>query len=91
MEIIAEVHSKTNPAVPIWGCLSQYGVCARSIISPMSVELWNLYNAIGGTSRIARPRDYYELPALYVDAVGVIEREIKRIAKAKPKNDGDTH
>jgi len=68
-----------DPKYPIWKCVQRYGICPMGIVTSLSVELWRLYNALGGTSRISTPEEYYRLPAIYVDAVRIIERELTEI------------
>jgi len=69
-----------------YGALRHYSVCVLSVISDLSRELWNLYNACGGFARLSCPADYYNLPALYVDAVNVIDGELQRIEDVRKAN-----
>ena len=64
------------------GALRDYSVCLRSIITPLCAELWKLYNACAGYSRLRTPSEFYDLPALYVNAVNIIEAELQRIKDA---------
>ena len=87
--IVVEEYREIHPQAGIKICLDQYGICPHGIVSPMSIELWNLYQACGGLSRIAKPSEYYELPSLYVDAVRVIDNEIHRIEEIRKSNDAE--
>jgi len=49
------------------------------------MELWRLYCACDGTRRVTKPSEYYDLPALYVEAASVIDSEMARI-KGKTTN-----
>ncbi len=72
-----------DPLYPAIGCFQQYGVCPVGIFTPLSLELGKLYSACAGYTRISRPADYYDLPALYVDACDVIDNELVML---RPKN-----
>lgn len=65
-----------------------YSVCPGGFITPLSGELLRLYSVLGGTSRLAKPSEYYDLPPLYVEGVEVIEAELSRIAKVKAQLNG---
>uniref|UniRef100_A0A6M3JT50 Uncharacterized protein n=1 Tax=viral metagenome TaxID=1070528 RepID=A0A6M3JT50_9ZZZZ len=67
------------------GALKDYSVCRRSVITPFTLELWSLYNDCGGTARVKTPAERYDLPALYVDAVRVIESELIEIKQSRSK------
>lgn len=70
-------HRNFNPIY----CLDLMGICPAGIFSPLSHELLRVYAACDGTKRIATPREYYSLPAIYVDAVDVISNAIKDAKK----------
>jgi hypothetical protein len=75
-----------NPDYPPLQCFLQYGVCPAGAITPLSQELWRLYNACDGTRRCQNPADFYELPAIYVDACQVIDADLERIRKIRAKD-----
>ena len=77
-DAINEAH-KLDPNLPDWQCLDLYSICKRGIITPLSAELFRLYRVLNGTGRIATPRQYDELSAIYVDACDVIEKEMRRL------------
>lgn len=66
-----------------------YSVCPAGFITPLSGELLRLYYVLGGTSRLAKPSEYYDLPVLYVEGVEVIEDELARIEKVKAQLNGN--
>jgi len=55
------------------------------VVTALSFELFSLYRACGGFSRLKTPDEYYDLPALYVDAARVIMAEESRIEEIKAK------
>jgi hypothetical protein len=67
-----------------------YSVCPAGFITPLSAELLRLYYVLGGTSRLAKPSEFYDLPVLYVEGVEVIEAELARIEKVKAELNGNT-
>lgn len=58
-----------------YACFLRYGVCPNAIITPFSVLMLNTYMACAGVSRLMTPAQYFELPAVYVDAVNIINEE----------------
>lgn len=62
-----------------------YNLCPLSIIDEMSMHLLNLYNTVGGTSRLATAEEFYRQPAKYIMACNVIESERSKIADAAKK------
>lgn len=66
-----------EPKAPAYFAFQIYNVCPLPIITPLSLRLVELYNALGGLNRLNRPDDYYNLPAIYVAACGVIEAELR--------------
>lgn len=57
---------------PAHKCFERYSICPMGAISVLSMELFELYVACGGTKRLSKPADYYELPSLYVAGCKVI-------------------
>ena len=69
--------------IPSWSAMvNYYNVCVPSIITPLSLAVWNLYQRIDGTSNETY-RSFIDLPAFWVDACAVIDREIGRIDKVR--------
>jgi hypothetical protein len=54
----------------------------------LSLELYRLWVACAGTSRISKPSEYYDLPAIYVDACAIIEDERAKLEQGKRVSDG---
>jgi len=75
-EIIDYMHA-LDPNYSIYGCFRHFGVCPIPIIDDRALQLWNCYNACRGLN-VKTPADYYGLPAVYVDAVQIIEKELDR-------------
>ena len=72
-----------DPNLPLWSALvNYYNVCVPSVVTELSFTLWNLYQRINGTKNETY-QSYYDLPAFWVDACAVIEREISRIDKIR--------
>jgi len=59
-------------------CCVYYNLCAPSVITPLSLMLWNLYRRLDGTKGCSYD-EYWNLPAIYVEACDVIESEIAQI------------
>lgn len=55
--------------------LMAYGLCPIPLFSDLSIELYGLYAALDGTSRLRTPEEIYGLPSLYLDAVNIINAE----------------
>jgi len=68
-----------RPEWPIIKILESYNVCPIPLISDLSVETWNLFNAIGGIGKVNNPQEYYALQALYVDGVNIIQKTMTDI------------
>lgn len=69
---------------PQWGeyaALLEYGICRRGIITADSVQMIDMFVRLGGTSRLHTPKEFYDLPAQYVDVVDLIEMEKRTIQK----------
>lgn len=69
--------------LPLWSAMvNYYNICLPSIVTALSFTLWHLYQRIGGTQNETYT-SYYDLPAFWVDACAVIDREIGRIDKVR--------
>jgi len=69
--------------MPVWKCLCvYYGICLPSITTPFSARCCSLYNNLGGFANETFD-SYCRLPAILVDAFGVIQREFARINKIR--------
>jgi len=68
-----------NPNYPAIGALQNYNLCPIPLFTELSIETWNLYNAIGGIGKVNSPQEYYNLQAFYVDGVRIIESAIADI------------
>ena len=79
-----EVCDRAVPGFPVIEAVNRYGLCPVSVISPLSFELFNLYNACAGVSRMRSPAEYYALPNRYIEACRIIEDELKRVPKEMP-------
>jgi hypothetical protein len=63
----------------IWeACCLYYNLCAPSVITPFSLMLWNLWRRLEGTKGCSY-EEYWQLPAIYVEACDIIESEIAMI------------
>jgi hypothetical protein len=72
-----------DPNLPMWSALvNYYSVCIPSLVTPLSMKLWFLYQRIQGTTNETY-ESYNNLPAFWVDACAVIERETARIDKVR--------
>jgi hypothetical protein len=81
VDVVHQITGDSN--IPDWVCLTQfYNLCVHGLITTRSYELWNLYHRINGTHNETLA-SYQSLPADWVDACGVIEREMRRIDKIK--------
>ena len=84
-EVIVETCRKQldesdHPAI---SCFKQYSVCPAGVLTALSRELYQVAMACGGYSRIIKPSDYYDLPAIFVDAVDIINDELSML---RPRN-----
>jgi hypothetical protein len=68
-----------SPHAPDMDVLRHLGVCPIPLFSDISIEAVNLYYALSGFENLSNPREYYALPALYVQAVNIILAAIGRI------------
>jgi hypothetical protein len=76
--LVEAVNEGTTESLPALNCLMSLSVCPAGLITPLSWSLLQAHNACDGTARIVTPEQYYSLPALYVDAVSVIESERRK-------------
>lgn len=73
--------------LPIYAAmLHYYNVCLVSVVTPLSIALWKLYQRIDGTKNETYA-SFANLPAFWVDACTVIDMEIARIQQAKDRED----
>jgi hypothetical protein len=82
-QIVDVVRAEIDPRVSAYVALRFYSVCPLPLFTRLSIEMWNLYNALGGMQRLSRLSDYYALPAIYVEGCKIIEGELKRVEKAQ--------
>lgn len=69
--------------LPTWSAMvNYYSVCIPGLVTQLSFKLWDLYQRIGGT-RNETYASYYDLPAFWASACGIIELEISRIDKVR--------
>lgn len=81
--VVAARKHAGNDKIPLWSAMvSYYSVCVSSLVTELSFTLWDLYQRIDGTKNETY-RSYYDLPAFWVSACGVIEKETNRIDKIK--------
>lgn len=66
-------------------CLT-YGLCPIPLIPPEVMHLYELFNMLGGTSRLTKPEDYYGLPNRYIEACKIINSERAAIEAEKKDN-----
>lgn len=78
-DIIAFVHERVDSQLPLYQCFQQVSCCPFGIITPLSYQLYTLYQSCSGFSRISKPQEFYDLPAMYVEGCQVIEKELSRI------------
>lgn len=81
-EIIVEKMHELDPGIAVYDCFRQFRICPLPIITQTSIGLWNVFNACGGLS-VRTPDEYYNLPAVYVDAVQIITEEIDKLRKSE--------
>lgn len=62
------------------GCCVYYNVCPESVVTPFSAFLWSTWKRANGTNNCSY-QEYWDLPAIYVDACEVIESEIAMCQK----------
>ena len=62
-----------------------FNVCIPSLVSDLSLDLWSLYNHLSGTKNETF-KSYIRLPAIYVEAVEIIEAELERIRRIREQN-----
>ena len=75
---------------PVALCLKWVGLCPGGLVTPEAGELYRAIIACGGTSRIATPGEYFRLPALWIEAVAVVNSERLKVAQLKKEmKDGD--
>lgn len=58
--------------------LGHYGLCPIPIFDETCKHLFDIYNLLDGTSRLQIPDQIYELPAIYIAACKIIDRERAR-------------
>jgi len=76
---------RTGQPLSIWeACCVYYNLCATSVITSFSLNLWNLWRRLDGTKGCTYS-DYWELPAIYVEACEVIESELATIQNRAQK------
>lgn len=78
--------AKGMPALPTYRALMLYGVCPSLYFTRLSYEAARVFSACGGTSRLSTPAQYYDLPAVYVDACATIDSKIGEIKKLRESN-----
>lgn len=65
-------------------CLA-YSLCPLTLMDDMTMELYYLYNQLGGTSRLAKVEEFYSQPAKYIMACRIIESERSKIMDNKKR------
>lgn len=73
-----------------YAALRHYGICIPSVvanINPLALELFSLWSALDGTSRLATPQQWYDLPAIYVEACGVIKMKFAELKALRKRAD----
>lgn len=63
----------------IFMALRYLNLCPVPLFTELSIELWTLFNALGGFQNLRTPQEYYDLPALYVQGVHIISAELNRL------------
>lgn len=56
--------------------LKFYGICCMSLVTPQSLELFRMFQVIGGI-KANTPYEYGQLPAVWCHAVEIIESELR--------------
>lgn len=72
-----------NPNWGIYASLLEYDICRRSIITGESIHMVQLYIMFDGTKRLRTPKEFYDLPVWYTDAVLLIDGEKRLIEKER--------
>jgi len=67
------------PNYPAMKILESYNLCPVPLFNELSIETWNLRQAIGGIGVMRNPIDYYNAQMLYVDGVNIIDRAVSDI------------
>lgn len=62
--------------------MNYYSVCIVSLVTPLSMYVWNLYQSINGTKNETF-ESYKKLPAIWGNICGIIDSEIARIDRIK--------
>jgi hypothetical protein len=82
-KIVEAARLRAGKPLPAYvAVMHYYNVCLLSIVTPLSLKLWQLYQSIRGT-RNETYQSFYNLPAFWTDACQLIETEITRIDKVK--------
>ncbi len=74
----------------LYGAMRQWNICVPGIINDFSVMALQAYAACSGFDNVKTPREYFDLPAIWVDCVSVIEMEIHRIQEVRKIAEGTT-
>lgn len=74
-----------NPAWDELAAVNFYGICARSIVSPLSFQLLHLWRVTGGI-QARTPAEYAHLSARWTDAVMIINDTIAKAKAARNVN-----
>lgn len=60
-------------------------MCPRGVLTPFSLEAWRLFNVLKGYGSFRNPHEFYEQPALWIEAVDVMKSELAIVQKIKAK------
>lgn len=84
-QLIDNVTKKAGKEMPVWQCIcNYYSVCMPSLVTPLSIQLWNLYQRLNHYHN-ERFATFLALPSIVEDSIYIIELETDRIDKAKMK------
>ncbi len=81
MDIIntAREHIKpTDGELSTLASLRHYSICPKGILTPETLQLFEVFKRFNGISRLQSPLDYYELDNKYIEACQIIEDEIEK-------------
>jgi len=87
-KIVETARAELGERLPIDRALWLYSLCPVSLFTPLSIELWNLYQCLEGTKRLRTPSEYYTQPAIWSMGCQIIDRELARIEQERQR-DGD--
>lgn len=85
-KLIDIAEQRAGSLLTIWTyCSVYYNLCAQSVVTPFSLNAFNLWKRLNGTKNCDF-ESYMNLPALYVDICEVIESELSIVERELQNN-----